>query len=779
MRPINRKYYSTQSRVFTYKQECFGILFLALFSFIAASLLSFSPRDPSWYFYSTSHSKIINWGGLFGAHVAAIFIHLFGEAALIIPLMLGLIAKILITHSSLRVDFSRLAALAGLLLFTSALLSLHHLSWCSALAGGITGEFFTHTMLSSLSPLGAGICLYSLTWLSLAWLFNIPLITLVRNTTGIVVVLCAGLWTGLLITARYTAHTVKLASAALSFLAGACAKTYRYTLARFKKDDAQANALTQDQEQVIHDEEEIIVAQPALQTTQAQASTRLHFYAPRSLDVLGSQITLLRNSVFRAHVSALEKMPQSTKAQKYSLPDLSMFMRMLSKSKAQPEVDSLARERAQKLEEKLRHFGIEGSISAIRPGPAITLFEYSPEIQTKISKIMALEYDLALALHARSIRIIAPIPGRSVVGFEISNEKRESVLLSDIVTSSHFKEHAQNLPLILGVDIVGEPIIESLTKMPHLLVAGSTGSGKSVGLNAMLSTLLCSHTPDELKLILIDPKRLEFAPYQDIPHLLFPIVADPRKAPSVLKWLVGEMERRYEIMAKASVRNLTDFQESQAKGKLKEFDALPYIVLMIDELADLMMVAGKEIEGNIARIAQMARAAGIHMIVATQRPSVDVITGLIKVNFPSRISFRVTSRIDSKTIIDTGGAEKLLGKGDMLYVNANAHEPMRVHGAYISDSEIEKLTNFLRSQGKPEYLEETLLVVHNSSQSDDEDGLFQEVYEFVKTLDEVSISSIQRKYRIGYNRSARLMEQLEQTGILAPAQGGKPRKVIH
>jgi S-DNA-T family DNA segregation ATPase FtsK/SpoIIIE len=336
------------------------------------------------------------------------------------------------------------------------------------------------------------------------------------------------------------------------------------------------------------------------------------------------------------------------------------------------------------------------------------------------------------------------------------------------------------LPIALGVDITGNPITCDLVKMPHLLVAGSTGSGKSVGLNAILVSLLCKLRPDQLKIILVDPKRLEFAPYADIPHLLFPIVTSPRKAIPVLKWVVQEMEERYDLMAQAGVRNIIDYHKFYAKSKDESLAQMPFIVLIIDELADLMMVAGKDVETSIARTAQMARAAGIHMIVATQRPSVDVLTGMIKVNFPARIAFRVSSKIDSRTIIDSQGAEKLLGRGDMLFLNSGASSPQRIHGAYVSTKQITQLADYLRSQQQVEYLNihEELQKINNNETNIFEDELYEEIKNFVKSTDEISISLLQRKYRIGFNRSARVIEQLEKDGLVAPPQGSKMRKVI-
>ncbi len=428
------------------------------------------------------------------------------------------------------------------------------------------------------------------------------------------------------------------------------------------------------------------------------------------------------------------------------------------------------------LEEKLERFGIHGKVLSIKKGPVITLFEYEPQIDSKISKIIALEDDLALALQAISIRIIAPIPGRSVVGFEVSNKKRHTVQMGSLLQSADFKHCAANLPLAIGQDNIGSNIIVDLTMMPHLLIAGSTGSGKSVALNTMLISLLYKCVPNQLKLILIDPKRLEFASYADIPHLLFPIITDPKKAAAALRWVVKTMEERYAIMEAHNVRNIFDYNRLVGKDTQKK--AMPFIVIMIDELSDLMMTAPRETEDLIARIAQMARAAGIHMIIATQRPSVDVITGLIKVNFPSRISFRVTSKIDSRTILDCTGADKLLGKGDMLFLDS-ASRLIRAHAPYISDKEIGQVVNHIRLQQAPEYI--PLPEDNKATNFDDNDideQLYDDVLRFIEMVDEVSISLLQRKFRIGYNRSARIIDKLESQGIIMQEPGGKTRKVI-
>ena len=472
------------------------------------------------------------------------------------------------------------------------------------------------------------------------------------------------------------------------------------------------------------------------------------------------------SEIVPAHLHMLPATTQSN----YQLPTHALFPQP-KENQTDMISTSEGEQRAATLEHKLERFGIKGKVVSITQGPVVTLFEYQPSIDTKISTIVAREDDLALALQALSLRIIAPIPGRSVIGFEVAHHKRKPVLFYHLLRSNAFSSFSGSLPLILGKDTLGNDVVIDLATMPHLLVAGSTGSGKSVGLHTMIMSLLCSKTPDEVKFILIDPKRLEFAAYADIAHLHFPIVTEPARASLVLKWAVATMEDRYATMAGSGVRNAAEYNSRLKPGDENYF---PSIVIIIDELADLMMTAGKDVENLIARLAQMARAASIHLIVATQRPSVDVITGLIKVNFPSRVAFKVTSKIDSRTIIDSMGAEKLLGKGDMLFLDAKGMLT-RVHGAFVTDTEISLAIGHIKSQRGAQYTE--LISLKNEGPDEDNDELFNDVLEYLKTKEEISISLIQRVFRIGYNRSARIFDQLESYGYILPSDGGKMRKV--
>lgn len=432
--------------------------------------------------------------------------------------------------------------------------------------------------------------------------------------------------------------------------------------------------------------------------------------------------------------------------------------------------------------EKLSHFNIEGDVVRTYAGPVVSTFEFKPAANIKVSKILGLQDDLAMALKAQTIRIQAPIPGKDVVGIEIPNKTVETIYLRDIFESKLFQEAASPLTLVLGKDIVGNPFITDLKKLPHLLIAGTTGSGKSVGINAMILSLLYKNSPDQLRLLMIDPKMLEFSVYNDIPHLLTPVITKPKEAISALNNMVSEMERRYQLMSETRTKNIENFNE---KAKKEGQIPLPYIVVIIDELADLMMTSGKDVEYSIARLAQMARASGIHLIVATQRPSVDVVTGLIKANLPSRISYKVGQKIDSKIILDGQGAESLLGRGDMLFTPPGMSGLVRLHAPWSTEEEIEKIVDFLKAQRSPEYdhrflrdKEESARNGTDRGENEPIDELYDEAKNIILTEQKTSISYLQRRLQIGYNRSARLIEQLEQNGILSSPNTKGNRDII-
>ncbi|ECB9713290.1 DNA translocase FtsK [Listeria monocytogenes] len=457
----------------------------------------------------------------------------------------------------------------------------------------------------------------------------------------------------------------------------------------------------------------------------------------------------------------------------YKFPSFSLLHPPVSKR----EDDSWLQMQQEMLDETLENFNVQASVVNRTQGPAVTRFEVQPEKGVKVSKITNLTDDIKLNLAAKDIRIEAPIPGKSTVGIEIPNQTSRPVMLSELMNTEAFQSSTSPLTAALGLDISGTPIITDLQKMPHGLIAGATGSGKSVCINSLLVSLLYKATPDQLKLLLIDPKMVELAPYNRIPHLVSPVITDAKAATVALKWAVEEMERRYQLFSHTGVRNMEKYNE-YASHPDHTGEKLPYILIVIDELADLMMVAPNDVEESISRIAQKARACGIHMIVATQRPSVDVITGLIKANIPTRVSFSVSSQIDSRTILDASGAEKLLGKGDMLFLPSGASKPVRLQGTFVSDEEIDAVVAHVRSQGEADYIfeEQELLVKETAKENTDE--LFEEACDFVLSQNAASTSLLQRHFRIGYNRAARLMESLENHQIVSGINGSKPRDVI-
>ena len=465
-------------------------------------------------------------------------------------------------------------------------------------------------------------------------------------------------------------------------------------------------------------------------------------------------------------------------------------------------------QRAEALENVLSDFSVNGSIADVRYGPVVTRYDLNPAPGTKSQRVISLADDIARSMSAISVRV-AVVPGQNVIGIELPNDDRQTVMLRDILDDNVWAEDQANLPMALGKDIAGAPVIVDLAKMPHLLVAGTTGSGKSVGINAMILSMLYRHTPDSCRMIMIDPKMLELSVYDGIPHLLSPVVTDPSKAVTALKWAVREMENRYRNMAKMGVRNITGYNERLAEARAKgevltrrvqtgfdpetgkpvheeevlDLAPLPFIVVIIDEVADLMLVAGKEIEAAVQRLAQMARAAGIHVIMATQRPSVDVITGTIKANFPTRISFQVTSRIDSRTILGEQGAEQLLGRGDMLFMEGGGRV-VRVHGPFVDDGEVEAVANFLRQQGEPEYddrvVEDPVEDIDAASAGEMPTGnsLYEQAVQLVVREQKASTSFVQRHLKIGYNRAATIIEDMERNGIISAANHVGKRDVL-
>lgn len=472
--------------------------------------------------------------------------------------------------------------------------------------------------------------------------------------------------------------------------------------------------------------------------------------------------------------------PISRLAQKdgdYQLPNLTLLNKSLKVKN--PRINKDLADNVKILEDTLESFGVKVKVTHVTQGPAITRYEAQPAPGVKVSKITNLSDDIALSLAATDVRIEAPVPGKSVVGIEVPNREIATVHFREVMETPEFQNATSKLAVALGKDITGTPIVADLIKMPHLLIAGATGSGKSVCVNTLINSILFKARPDEVKLLLVDPKMVELTNYNGIPHLIAPVVTDPKKAAGALKWIVTEMETRYELFAASGVRDIVRYNYLKAQEKKEDSPMLPYVVVVIDELADLMMVAPGDVEDSICRLAQMARAAGIHLLIATQRPSVDVITGLIKANIPSRIAFAVSSQIDSRTILDMAGAEKLLGRGDMLYYPMGSSKPLRVQGCFLADKEVENVVRFLQNQAQPEYQEiPNIELGTNKTSEDTGDELFHQAALLFIESGNASVSLLQRRLRIGYTRAARLMDLLEEKGIVGGYEGSKPREVL-
>jgi S-DNA-T family DNA segregation ATPase FtsK/SpoIIIE len=767
-------------RSFPYKYECKIVLWFLSVLLVSLSLYSYNPHDPSWFFHSSSQRQILNQCGFVGAQISALLMYLFGLASFLVIPFLFFITYLALQGKSWQTEWERIASFLLLIATSAALCNMHNIDiFAVPITGGYVGYIITSFLYRLFDYMGAFLLLYTSLHICIVILFRFSFIHIIQY----LVAKAHGMYSWCVRHRVVSRGWYAMKMAVIYGLvkpATVCARLGKMIL------DGTMLGITGLGTQKIFDEFDaynapyVLDHKVAIQPSRQSAES--HVAMSRTVDTQETQSQALADvSVSPAAVLSseeqlmVEQPHQDEAALTYGLPSLDIFIGVAGKKEDVVYRNALE-ERAKILEEKLQRFGVCGKVVSIKSGPVVTLFEYQPEIDTKLSKILTLEDDLALALQALSIRIIAPIPGRAVVGFEVSNKDRKDVLLAQVIQSSKYQEFSGSLPLILGEDTIGNNVIVDLVKMPHLLMAGSTGSGKSVALNAMLISLLCRCTPDELKLILIDPKRLEFAAYADIAHLLFPIITDPRKTAPVLRWVVQQMEFRYEKMAHHGARNIFDYNKiAHQYGE----DKFPFIVVVIDELSDLMMTVGREIEDLITRITQMARAAGIHMVVATQRPSVDVITGLIKVNFPSRISFRVTSKADSRTILDCGGADKLLGRGDCLFLDSTTSTLRRVHGAYVSDREIDEVVSHIHAQQTVKYLDITQELRSTAEENSEEDAeLMGQVLEFVQEMEEISISLLQRKFRIGYNRSARIIDILEARGLIMPADGSKARRVI-
>lgn len=766
-----------------FQKYAFSVAMLLLTLFVIGSVVTFSVQDQS-ILYHSQHGSCGNMFGYIGASVSALLVYLLGSSVYVFAGLIFYLSFFVFGFRSLKQENDRIVGAALLLLVSTMICQLYGFGYYEfSSCGGCVGSFLV-ARLSYFDVAAQLLIVYSFLFVAMVLVLRFAHLFIARcllNSGRAVFYYCiqldhfpARMIRALATGIAYVCYGIfGVLNSCYDLLIGTLFSDLESSIVEFERDEKVDQRVEHLMQELLDDDKKASVEKPFFaQEMQDEQSVDESHVESNNLEVLPQHKFAVRQDYASSKEVTIDRA--------YALPDIEIMLAQGNPPVKHKQINQgVLDEQAAILEEKLSQFGIKGRVVHVHPGPVITLFEYKPESHIKLSKIIALEDDLAMALQALNIRILAPIPGKAVVGFEVANKVRKSVLLADIFHSDAWTKFDGSLPLILGENTHGEHIVVDLATMPHVLIAGSTGSGKSVAVNCMLVSLLCARDPEQVKFIIIDPKQLEFAAYEDIAHLIFPIVTDYKKAVPVLKWLVSAMEERYAMMAEHGVKNIFEYQKLATNQT--DLEHMPFIVLIIDELADLMMTTGKDVEDLIARIAQMSRAAGIHMIVATQRPSVDVITGLIKVNFPNRISFKVTSKIDSRTILDVMGAERLLGKGDMLFLSAKDPDIKRIHGAYVSNREIQFLVNHIKSQQKVSYL--NLVEVFsgdktNESLLDVDRELYKEIVAVVQGCDEISISMIQRRFRIGYNRSARIVEALENDGLILPSDGSKMRRVV-
>jgi len=797
--------------------ELIGIVVLAIGVTLAAAVLTYHPADSSAFFTSTSQ-QISNAIGYWGATVAWIFIGFFGFASILFPVALLLIGWRQFWGGELEYVHTKLFGFLVLVIASPALLDLAvGTVWVRGAliqSGGYLGHEMNKTISGNLNLIGASIVLMTavLVGLLLATRISLAAIFLSMREAAVYVGRSASLrWSRF--TERRRKEKMKTTvirkhleraeddPAVVPIRPGTKEETAAETKLRVRQVSGhgkfQIRKVTKADLRKVREE---LAADPDSFDLPLEAP--LKFEAP-PVDFEDILPLRARREAIVPRPAARNPKPPAARRNEAGESSLSAerlpFTNLLTAGPQQDVIDDGVHKKfleiGRLIEERCREFSVEGEVTAYHPGPVVTTFEFKPSAGVKYAKVVNLGDDLALALKAESIRI-ERISSSSTVGIEVPNKKRELITLRDIIDSEPFTQSASLLSLALGKDIHGEPVVTDLARMPHLLVAGATGAGKSTGLNSMIISLLYKALPRQLRMLMIDPKMVELKIYEDIPHLLHPIVTDPKLASNALLWAVQEMENRYKTLSECGVRNIDQYnallKEPEAMKRARKIavedttplpDALHYIVIIIDEFADLMMVASKDVEDSITRLAQKARAVGIHLILATQRPSVDVITGVIKANFPSRISYQVASRIDSRTILDTQGAEKLLGNGDMLFLPPGTARMRRVHGAYVSEKEIVQIVEFVKkNQGTPQFVEEITRSVEQKTGADGieylSDPKYDEAVRTVLSTGQASASYLQRRLKLGYSRAARLIEIMEANGVVGPSQGSKPREIL-
>lgn len=744
-------------RLRTTEAVCFLVILISLYALL--SLISYSGQDPSWTSTPLPNQRIQNFGGKVGAYLSEGLFQFFGLAAFLVPLVLGYMSLKTLLPPASRRTLTRWGGGLFLLTLFPALFSLlfHRFSWRSGdfLAGGLFGDLLSSFLVRYFNQAGSLIFLVALLLLFIIFSTEFSL------TRFIIFV-----------------------SRSMSF----AFKEVRIRVSHYQKSRAREKMRQKVIQKYTSAPEKSLSSPPVSPAAKGVTPDQKKESRKELKKGTKPEPILIHPPSPRPAEKLL--FPEMEKAGDYTFPPLTL----LDPGTPSERIDkSELYEKKKRIEEKLAEFRVEGEVKEYHPGPVITTYEFYPNPGIKVSQVASLSEDLSLALGAESVRI-QRIPGRSSLGVEIPNNKREIIKLRDIIQSEKFMNSPSKLTFALGKTIHGEVYITDLSIMPHLLIAGATGTGKSVALNALIASILYKATPDEVKMILIDPKRLEFTLYDGIPHLLTPVINDPKKAGGILMDAVKKMEERYHRLSFFKVRDIEQYNQlvsrirKEKRGKLTEEEReklkpLPYMVIIIDELAELMMIGAQEVEYCIARLAQLARAVGIHLVMATQRPSIDVITGTIKNNFSSRIAFRVPSKVDSRIIIDTAGAEKLLGLGDMLFMPPNYPRLIRLHCAYISIPEVTRLVKFVKEQRPPEFDEKLVKFIKSPVDQEwedtgEKDELYEKAVELVLLTGQASASYLQRKLKLGYARAARIIDQMEREGILGPSEGSKPREIL-
>ncbi len=734
------------------KNEIIGIILVGFAIFSGVSLYAVASGE-------IETSKAI---GTVGAFWVRILSGLSGRGRIFLPIVIGILGIKLMKDRDLNAVAQRL--LGGLLLYLSVLAFFHQSfiirgeyllamkQGLSGSGGGVIGALAAVTLYALFGPLGSEVILITLSIVSLLLITNASLLS-IGNKIIIILLTIYRSGRDKVVDFIFTVEEEDIVSKSSK-----------------KKTKKRQGKMANTMEPVIYDHAEI------------NNSSKMDFAEDNESLELGEAVV---PSIDKQNTSnASEKTPKTEQGNigsdlgEYTLPSTTILQRSMKVKN--PRMNKDISDKIKLLEETLQSFGVKAKVTQVSRGPAITRYELQPAPGVKVSKIVNLADDIALSLAASDVRIEAPIPGKAAIGIEVPNNQIATVHFREVLETPEFQQSTSNLTVALGKNIAGNPIVADLSKMPHLLIAGATGSGKSVCMNSLIGSLLYKSKPNELKFLMIDPKMVELTDYNGIPHLISPVVTDAKRSATALRWMVNEMENRYELFAGAGVKDIDRYNKLKAKENPDDTPpALPYIVVLIDELADLMMVAPADVEDAICRLAQMARAAGIHLVVATQRPSVDVITGVIKANIPSRIAFAVSSQTDSRTILDTGGAEKLMGRGDMLFFPVGAAKPLRVQGVYVSDNEINSLVGFIKKQGKPEYQKELFDKKETKDNKEElNDELLPEAAKLLIESGQASISMLQRRLRIGYTRAARLIDIMEERGIVGGYEGSKPRAVL-